>query len=109
VGLTIAAQLIAMHQGRIDLESAGPDQGCTLAVRLPLAPPPAEAVAITAAGGEHATLPGPGVPAPRQQGEMRRSRLIAQCGLEFPGTVGDRYDPCAGFRPKSGKEAIRAS
>lgn len=61
VGLTIAAQLIAMHQGRIDLESAGPGQGCTFTVRLPLAAPPAEAVAITAAGGEHATLPAPGV------------------------------------------------
>jgi signal transduction histidine kinase/CheY-like chemotaxis protein len=61
VGLTIAAQLISMHRGRIDLESAGPDQGCTFTVRLPLAPPPVDAVAGSAAGDDPAARPASGV------------------------------------------------
>lgn len=39
VGLSIVASLVAAHEGTIDVESAGPGQGCTFTVKLPLSGP----------------------------------------------------------------------
>jgi signal transduction histidine kinase/ActR/RegA family two-component response regulator len=57
VGLTIAAQLIAMHNGRIDLDSEGPGRGSEFTVRLPLAPAP-----VTAAPSSDPAANPPGAP-----------------------------------------------
>lgn len=43
VGLTIAAQLIDMHGGRLELQSAGVGRGSTFTVRLPLVQSPGAA------------------------------------------------------------------
>jgi signal transduction histidine kinase/CheY-like chemotaxis protein len=55
VGVALARELVEMHKGTIRAESAGPDQGCTFTITLPLA-----AQAVPA--GADAT-PGPGAPA----------------------------------------------
>ena len=46
IGLTLVQKIIGMHDGRVEVESAGLGQGCTFRVRLPwagatAAPPPA--------------------------------------------------------------------
>ncbi len=46
VGLTLARRLVELHDGRLEAESDGPDQGSTFIATLPLsqtAPPPASA------------------------------------------------------------------
>jgi signal transduction histidine kinase/ActR/RegA family two-component response regulator len=46
IGLTLARRLVEMHDGRIDIDSAGKGQGTSVEIRLPLAAaPPATAVA----------------------------------------------------------------
>jgi PAS domain S-box-containing protein len=42
VGLTLVRRLVELHEGSIEAESPGLDQGSTFTVRLPLAPEPAE-------------------------------------------------------------------
>jgi CheY-like chemotaxis protein len=43
IGLALSQALIAMHGGRIDAASAGPNQGSTFTIHLPLAPTPTAA------------------------------------------------------------------
>ncbi|MDY6983092.1 MAG: response regulator [Pseudomonadota bacterium] len=42
IGLALVRNLVNLHGGKITVESAGPDQGSTFTVRLPLVRPPAE-------------------------------------------------------------------
>jgi signal transduction histidine kinase/ActR/RegA family two-component response regulator len=55
IGLTLARRLVEMHEGRIEISSAGPDQGTEVVIRLPTSttttmdPPAIEAAAPTAA------------------------------------------------------------
>ena len=43
IGLTLVERLTALHGGSVDVESPGQNQGSEFIVRLPLAPPPADA------------------------------------------------------------------
>jgi PAS domain S-box-containing protein len=46
LGLHIVRQIVSLHRGHVDVESAGPDQGTSFTIELPIphdaAPPPAE-------------------------------------------------------------------
>jgi CheY-like chemotaxis protein len=49
LGLTLVRSLVEMHGGQIDAQSAGPGEGATFTVRLPLAEAPAAAHEVAAA------------------------------------------------------------
>jgi PAS domain S-box-containing protein len=49
IGLTMVRRLIELHDGRVEVKSAGPGQGATFILHLPLSEPPVAATDETAA------------------------------------------------------------
>jgi PAS domain S-box-containing protein len=58
IGLTMVRRLIELHEGRVEVQSAGPDQGATFILHLPLSEPPA-------VHAHEIPVPRPAVPAVR--------------------------------------------
>ncbi len=86
LGLSITRQLVVMHGGRIEAESAGPDRGATFRVILPADPAGAEA---RAAGADRARLEGARVLVVDDEVDSREllMQLLASWGARPSGAI----------------------
>ena len=91
LGLSIVKQLVELHGGTVDAESAGPSQGATFRVRLPLA----------------GTARGLRAPPPAPPAALRETKAEGAAGEKEGEGDGVSESPAPGWEPKGSLRGLR--